>query len=468
MDFEALQQYVQEKEHHALEFKRSTAQLKPAMQTLCAFLNGSSGKVILGVTDNGKIIGQHVADKTRAELGQILQQFEPHANVQVKYINLPDSTLQVIVLEAKPIAAHQPYVFCGRPYERKETTTHRMPQTRYEELLLARRSQLGGWESLPAYHLKIEDLDKEEILRTVQLGITKNRIPPSGFTLEPREALFQLGLMQDDHITNAAVILFANNPSLSYPQCLIRLARFNSSEKQNVVDSKQIQGHAFALLEAAIAFAHLHLPISSHFEGIERIDTLFFPEKVLREALINALCHRDYAVEGGSISFFIYSDHIEITSFGRLPQPLNPEKLKIRHDSIPCNPRIARVFYRRGMYDEYGAGTREIMELTLQAGHPEPEFLERDNTFVVRLLSKQPIGMATEPATKRGLLSSLQQEIVLLLQKEDRMSAEQLLSQLRSPSSPRTLRRALLELKKEGVIDSEGRARKTSWVLSKK
>ena len=120
------------------------------------------------------------------------------------------------------------------------------------------------------------------------------------------------------------------------------------------------------------------------------------------------------------------------------------------------------------MYDEYGAGTREIMELTLQAGHPEPEFLERDNTFVVRLLSKQPIGMATEQITTRGLLSSLQQEIIHLLQKEGRMSAEQLLSQLRSPSSPRTLRRALLELKTEGAIDSEGRARKTSWVLSKK
>lgn len=462
MDFDTLQQWVKEGEHLTQEFKRSTAQLKPAMQTLCAFLNEQGGKVLIGITDDGKIVGQQVADKTRDELGQILQQFEPHPTIHVHYIPLQESSLHVIMLEAKPQTMHQPYVFSGRAYERKQTTTHIMSQSHYEQLLLSRNDRLGEWESRPALHIAVNDLDVQEIFRTIQQGISQGRIPPSGATHNPIEALEELGLLQEARLIQAAVVLFARNPFTYYPQCSLRLACFNSTEKNNFIDNKQMHGHVFMLIDAAIAFAHLHLPVKSHFEGFQRVDDLIFPKKVLREALLNAFAHRDYSVAGGAVSFIIYSDRVEISSYGSLPPTMTIEKLKKRHQSLPCNPKIANALYRRGLIDEHGVGTREIIELTLKAGQPEPEFIEDDNTFTVCLKAKDPIRPIS--TTK---VNSLQEQILSVIHTlQETATLPTIHEKLGTTLTQRQLRYEFDKLKKAGAIKVTGRGKNAIWEVS--
>ena len=466
MDFTTLQAWVKEGEHHTQEFKRSTSQLKPAMQTLCAFLNSQGGRVLIGVTDEGKIIGQQVADKTQREIGQLLQTFEPHATIDYHAIPLPSADTHVIVLEAKPQPGYQPYLFAGRAYERQQTTTHVMSQSRYEQLLFARNSQIGKWESQTAVSFILNDLDQEEIFRTLQLGIAKGRIPHSATTTSAEEALIELGLLEEDHLLQAAVVLFARNPALRYPQCVLSLACFNSTEKEHLVDTKRVHGNIFVLLDAAMAFVNLHLPIKSHFEGILRIDDYLFPEKVLREAFINAFAHRDYSVSGGSVSFMIYTDRVEITSFGGLLPPMTIEELKVRHPSLPRNRKIADTLYNRGMIDEHGSGTREIIRLTCEAGHPEPEFIETAGFFSVCLKSKEPIRPAIikeKPIQLTPLQESLLMAIHTLGKKADLSTLEE---KFQESLTKRQLRHELEKLKEIGAIKAIGRGKMARWILT--
>ena len=116
----------------------------------------------------------------------------------------------------------------------------------------------------------------------------------------------------------------------------------------------------------------------------ERVDDPLYPPVALREALANAFCHRDYSIGGGSISLGVYDDRLEITSTGTLHFGLTPEALYLPHESLPWNPLIARVFYRRGVIEAWGRGTIKMEELTVRAGLPRPEIFEAGGCVTVR------------------------------------------------------------------------------------
>jgi ATP-dependent DNA helicase RecG len=123
---------------------------------------------------------------------------------------------------------------------------------------------------------------------------------------------------------------------------------------------------------------------------IERVDEPLYPTEALREALANALCHRDYSITGGAVGVAIYDDRLEITSAGRLPTGMTLEDLTRPHPSRPWNPLIAQTFYRRGIIESWGRGTLKMTELTERAGLVPPEFEATGMDVLVRsVLSKK-------------------------------------------------------------------------------
>lgn len=323
---------------------------------------------------------------------------------------------------------------------------------------------------MPADHQTFKDLDKERIFSLVQQGIRANRLPASFSRLSAKQILSKLNLLIEGDITNAAIVLFGRNTQGFYPQCLVRMARFRSKEKTNLFEIQHAYGNAFTLIEAVELFANRHLPIISHFEGMRRIDTPLFPVKALREVIVNALCHREYANIGGSISFFIYDDRIEVVSFGKLPLGIEAKDLKCFHESVPRNPTITDAFYRGGIIEKSGMGTLEIIKECKNIKQLEPDFFERGSAFVVSLRSKVLIGnigdLVEVGCGKNNELSSLQIEILDLLKKNTYLTVEQLSFTLLSPPSIRTIKRALLALKILGFIKTEGKARKARWVMN--
>lgn len=248
-----------------------------------------------------------------------------------------------------------------------------------------------GWESVEATGFTLNDLDHEEILRTLRLGLDADRLPDSTGR-DVGDILDQLQLRRNGQVLNAAVALFAACGArfeMEFPQCRLRLARFLGNDKSAFIDSRQAHGNVFRLLDEARFFMMRHLPISGRFEPgrIERIDEPLYPVAALREAVVNALCHRTYRNVGGAVSIAIYDNRLEIWSDGLLPFGLVPEDLRRIHESRPRNPLIADVFYRRGSIEQWGRGTQRIVELCTRAGRPEPEFGQQAGSFWVRFLA---------------------------------------------------------------------------------
>lgn len=226
-----------------------------------------------------------------------------------------------------------------------------------------------------------------------------------------------------------------------YPQCQLRMARFRGNDKTEFLDQRQLHGHALQLLEDAMQFLTRHLPVAGRIEpGVfERADAPLFPPIALREALVNAFCHRDYSITGGAVSLAIYDDRLEIWSDGTLPFGLSIEDLKRDHPSRPRNPLIAEAFYRRGFVERWGRGTQKIVELCVQAGHPEPEFIEQAGALGVRILQS----LAARQDVTFGDLRSLAGPTVAV----------------------RTFRDDLLHLKRLGMIGLRGRGRGAMWFI---
>ena len=461
MDQEEIERIIQAGESETVEFKKSTAQLRRAMETLCGMLNGNGGRVLIGITPQGGIVGQTVSDNTLRELADALRHLEPPATIAQTRIDIGDGK-EVLVLEAIPNPELRPYVFEGRPYQRVGSTTSTMPQEIYRRLLAERADGQMRWETRPTEGYDITDLDHEEILRTVRLGIAAGRLPESTGSDVP-DILHRLGLFQEGRLNNAAVVLFGTRFLPDYPQCQLRMARFRGVDKSEFLDQRQIEGHAFMLLEEAMLFLRRHLPVAGRVvPGLfEREDEPLFPLEALREALVNAFCHRDYTIVGGAVSLAIYDDRLEIWSDGTLPFGLTPEDLKRDHPSRPRNPLISKIFYLRGIIERWGRGTQKIVELCVKAGHPEPEFGEQAGSVWVRFL---PSGYIA-PHRVAHDLTERQREILHILSRKPSMPLREIRPQMDNPPSDRRLREELLHLKKLGLVSTAGHGRGARWSL---
>lgn len=460
MDSESLQELVAGGESDRLEFKRTTGELRPAMESLCAFLNGSGGQVLIGVSDAGQILGQQVADSTLRDVGQALQRLEPPAVIEQERIPV-GSNLEVLRFAVGP-GDSQPFMYDGRAWRRVGTTTQRMPAAEYEQRLLTRLHSQHRWENRVAEGFAVKELDTGEIVATVKSAIDGGRLDASITTAD--EVLTRLGLVVDGQVLQAAVVAFASNVLPKYPQCGLRLARFRGVTKTEFLDQNQLTGHAFDLLSEANLFIRRHLPVAGRIDpGVfDREDQPIFPPLALREALVNAFCHRDYSIPGGAVSVGIFDDRLEITSTGVLPQGITVDDLKREHTSQPRNPLLAEVFYRRGLIERWGRGTQKIVELCQAAGHPEPEFEERAGEVVVRFIA----GDYTPPHRVGHDLSERQRELLQILADGGTKRFSDIYQQLENPPAERTVREDLRLLRELGMVELTGRGAGARWKLS--
>ena len=265
-------------------------------------------------------------------------------------------------------------------------------------------------------------------------------------------------------VVRAAAVLFGSTDrlELEMPQCLLRVARFRGTDRMEFLDNRQFNGNAFMLLANAERFLRDTLPIAGRFEQdrFERIDEPLYPPLATREALANALCHRDYSVGGGSVGIAIYADRLEVTSSGSLHFGLTPEKLFAPHESRPWNPLIARTFYRRGIIEEWGSGTLKMADLATSAGLPTPEIEDGDDCVSVCFRHGQFV-----PQQRSGSGSVEWQEAILVLldRADDGLALREIRAQLGPQTNERRLREDLARLKDRGLVAVMGYGRGARW-----
>lgn len=456
------------KENREVEFKTTTAEIHKACRTLCAFLNSRGGIVLIGVKNNGHPIGQMVTDPTCQEIANNIRKIEPSAPVEVSYIPLGEKF--VIAMEV-PAGDHMPYVFDGRPYYRVENETIIMPQHLYEQLLVKRGQLNHSWEEFVSDEYSIDDLDHDEIYKMVKHGIEAGRVPDDAMNESVSDILSSLELMKNDKLINAAIILFAKKVTPIYPQCMIKMARFRGlNESEDFLDNQQFHGNAFKIMEEANAFMRKHLSIAGFYQSdsFVRVDKPTLPVLVVREALINAICHKDYNQRSSAITLAIFDNRMELWNNGTLPRELKIEDLKIKHKSYPRNKLMAKTFFKKGLIETWGTGTTKMVERCREHGNPDPVFEEYSGGISVQFLFPEPIqriGSSNVVKQKEVVvpLSKRQQEIMFILGQFGELKLAGIIDKLQGQLPERTLRNDLSALRKLGMIGSRGRGGNAVW-----
>jgi ATP-dependent DNA helicase RecG len=463
MNLESLHRLAAQGESERLEFKTTTGQRTEAMKTVCAMLNGMGGFVLFGVTDKGEVRGQECSARTLEDIANELYRIEPPAFPDIETVNLENGKT-VIALRISGRLGGGPYTYDGWPYLRQGPTTRLMPRERYERLLLEYMHGTRRWENQPAQSISIDDLDHRQIILTIEEAIRRGRLEDPN-TRDIPELLTGLGLIHEGSLLNAAVVLFAKADKFLplYPQCVLRMARFRGLDKTEFIDNRQEHGHAFELLTRAQRFMRDHLPIAGRIVPslFERIDDPLYPPLGLREAVANAICHRDYSIGGGAISVAIYDDRLEISSTGVLPFDIKPEDLLRPHRSRPWNPFIAHTFYRRGIIEQWGRGTLKIKEWNEQAGIVPPEFAVESGEVVVCFRPTRYIA----PTRVSTDLSDLQQQLLNILAQTGPAPLGVLRQHLPPDTPRRTVQNNLAILRLLGLVDFSGKGIGARWRL---
>ena len=462
-DIDYIRQFSTHTETDSVEFKRSTGQLERGMETLCAFLNGEGGYVLFGMEDEGTILGQQVADTTKRQIAECIRQFEPFPLVDVDYVPLGNG-LYVVVLSVVN-NREKPYIYKGRAYTRVESTTVAMSQHQYETMLFYRNQPLGRWETQLNANLKVSDLDEEEILRTVRVGVEKGRLPEIAYTNNIEDALCRMNLMRDGQLTNAAFVLYANGANIDYPQCLLRMARFAGTTTDIFIDERRVEGNAFRMLDEAMQFCFKHLSLSGEVKGLIREERLSIPYKALREAVVNALCHREYQTIGGSVGLAIFDNRVEVSNIGHIPDRLdvsNPQEMPL---SIPYNPLIAKGFYYRQMFENWGRGIRLMVDECEDAGLKTPVFISSEYQVSAIFYRRDfEEDLSNKLSDNDKLHDKLHDKILELIKENERVTIPELSNML--GVSVRTINSYLKKMQEMNLIIRVGARKNGYWKVN--
>jgi ATP-dependent DNA helicase RecG len=448
-------------ESETLELKRSTGQRREGVRTLCAMLNQRGGRVLFGVEPDGRVVGRQVGDHTIEEMAQEIQEIDPPAFPGIDRVELGNGS--AVLVMSVGTGQNRPYSCRGQAYRRVGNTSPPMSRDEYNRVLLERLHGEHRWENEPAAGWAAEDLDVAEIVRTVDEAIRRGRADDPG-TRETVELLRGLGLMRAGRVLRAAAMLFGRAERLEaeYPQCLLRVARFRGTDRTEFLDNRQLHGNAFDLLLKAERFLRENLPVAGRITpGVfERVDDPLYPPAALREALANAFCHRDYAIGGGSVGVAIYDDRLEVTSSGSLHFGLTAEDLFAPHESLPWNPLIARVFFRRGVIEAWGRGTIKMAELAQQAGLPMPEIEDAGGGVTVRF---RPSRYVPPRRVGRDVTERQQTILALLDEAGEGLALREIRGRMEMQVTERQVREDLATLRTLGLAVPEGHGRGARW-----
>ena len=309
-------QHVEESE--TVEFKSSLAELKQILETLSAFSNGEGGRVFVGVGDEGQIKGVDIGRNTIENLAnEVKRNTDPPLYPSIVVEEHDAKKIITIEVAKSPI---KPVFAFDRAFKRVGKTNQRLTSGEIREL--ARYGVAYCYSAQIVKGATIDDISSGSVSKFVKQA--KGR---RGWTIEVQstnEFLTKMGLVNQEGVTIAAILLFGKDPE-----------RF-------IVQS---------------------LP-------------------AIREGIINAICHRDYG-ETSNVQVRIFDDRLEIWSPGKLPPGITVDKLRGEHESIPPNPLIARPFFLSGYIENWGTGTNRIIRECAEYGLPEPEFRETGTSFVI-------------------------------------------------------------------------------------
>ena len=377
---------LQEGEGYTIEFKENVNSDLP--KEMVAFANSSGGRIFVGITDASEIKGVISSNTLVSQIQDFANSCDPQVPVKIEHY---ENLMIIHVREG----LNKPYRCAKGFYIRTGANSQKMTTREITEFIQAEGKV--RFDEIIRDDVAYENYFVPEIFhRFLELArITR--------TMNDNAILQNLGVLvhrnQKLYFNNAGLLAFSEQLSPHLYFANITCALYKGTEKVTVLDKKDYAGDLISNIEDAILFLKKHLNLRYEITSLRRKEILEIPEIALREAVVNAVCHRDYFEKGANIMVEVFDDRVQITNPGGLPKGLTPEKFGTL--SVCRNPLIASLLQRANYIEKMGTGIYRIRKALAKAGNPEPVF-DCDAFFTVifkRIPQKMVDGKTTTQET---------------------------------------------------------------------
>jgi len=442
-------------ESQILEWKESWRD--EYMKTLCAFANASGGTLEVGRNDKGVLVNVENIDKLLENLPNKIK--NAMAIVADIGVNIEDGKEYLSLT----VGAHPfPISYHGVYYIRSGSTTQELTGSALDEFLL--RKQGKTWDGVPVPYVKFDDFESDAFKAFRRKAVASARLTAKDLEITDEMLLRNLRLMEGDYFKRAALLLFHQDPENWVPGAYLKIGYFENSV--DLLHQDEIHGPLITMADKAEDLVYLkYFKGIISYEGLQRIENYPIPRQAFREAVLNAIIHRDYST-GNPIHIHIYPDKVLIYNDGKLPETWTVEDLFLPHTSKPYNPLIAGTFFRSGQIEAWGRGVEKITEACKSWGKPEPFYRIRANEVM--------IGFNTNVIIAKNIVDNIvdnvgvntkQIKIMELMQANPKITAK-LIAQTVG-IAPRNVQANIQSLKALGLVERIGSAKGGYWKIKK-
>ena len=427
-----------EGEGQKVEFK---AKLSGLAKEMVAFANASGGSIFLGIADDGQIVGVADSNRLRSQIQDIANNCDPRLPVRLVSHR---RVIEIVVPEGtdKPYSCNEGFFLRIGPNSQQ--------LTRDEIFRFAIRSNKVRFDEQFETTADSEDLLDNDKIRQFLL---KRGLPER---TKASDLLINIGLAQKQQnrllLTRAALLFFGRDPQRHFPEAYVTSALYADETRAKVLDRLDVKGTLEEQVTGTVGFIRRNLRVSYRIEKAgPREEIPEIPEAVYREAVLNALTHRDYFSDTTHVYVHMHPGRMEISNPGGLPDGLSLEELGTR--AVPRNRLIADIFYRMGYVERLGSGIYRMRSAMAAEHLPAPRFLPTMNAFKVELFSSfLTAGLSQEEA-----------EICQWLSHKGRATIREF--QEAFSLAKATMNRRLAKLAKDGLIKVHGSGRGTFYTL---
>ena len=392
-----IKELIDRGESQSVEFKESLKLRDKIGKTVSAFSNSGGGTVMVGVSDGGGIIGVGIGKNTMEELANYIKRnTDPQIFPSVKILEIGGKNVVMVEVEE---SQEKPAFFKNHAYKRVGKTNQMISSSELRKLA----KESGGrvyWDERVCEGASLEDMEEDKVRWFVKEA-KKQRGLDISEDLPLEEVLMRLKLTRNKKLTNAAILLFGKNPQEFFTRPEVKCIRFKGIDVAGkMLDFKVIQTNLFDQLTESEKFIYNNISMAAWIEDwkLQRQEKWEYPPKAIREALANALCHREYETTS-SVQVRIFDDRIEFWNPGKLPEGWTVETLKQKHESKPPNPSLIQHFFWLKYVEDVGTGTNKIIQWCKEWGLPEPCFEFTGTSLIVTF--KKPLHI--EDLEKLGL-----------------------------------------------------------------
>jgi ATP-dependent DNA helicase RecG len=434
--------------------------VQPIAETLVAFANTEGGTIIFGLREDGQAAPKKIDSKA---LEKALKEADAACNPPVVIGNWEetDTDKGTLFTVRVPRSTELHALTDGRVLIRSGVKNR--PLGGQEILKLASAKTTGDFESEIVPGATMDDFSNKMITEYLAKRAERTKRPFNG---RVADLLQEIGALREDgKVTVSGILLFSEYPQHWLPQSSVVFVKFVGKTPRGenglagYVRREELTGALPRLIENAWNLIWSEMAVSAVVKGLEREETFEYPQFAVREAIVNAICHRDYRLKGRRIEIRMYSDRLEVISPGGLPGFITVENIVDEHFSR--NPRIVNGLFQWGYIEELGLGIDRMMEVMQQAGHKPPYFDARPYSFAVTLYNEREKQKAPEWARN----TNHRQARALQYIRDHGSITNREYRTLCQGVSAETLRLDLADMVEQGILLKVGSKKGTYYIL---